>query len=219
MLLIGYGVELEPRLLVGGGNAFSVVLTGQYPGIFSMHPPKTSGARGGVFDSLFQPFTQNDGFTMPFPSPLVVHAKKQPGASFREVATIAAPVVTTSPVELGPRDESAAAPGDAQRTVGVAVEGTIRSAYNAEVSTGNARILVLSSAQFLANPYLRAVPEKGTPGDSPEATDERQTLQSHAGTHVTVYMAGNMLAFVNSLDWLAREDLPLLCRRPVPNDD
>lgn len=131
--------------------------------------PGTVVARQGThsLDETFPGFFRMEEVVFPFPSTLVPHPDRQPGASLRVVARTSpkATAVTSATVDLKPKRTLVPQGEEAQRATAIAVEGKIRSAFAGRPdpaipapaeSAGKSRLLVVASSQFLANPWARA---------------------------------------------------------------
>jgi ABC-type uncharacterized transport system involved in gliding motility auxiliary subunit len=103
-----------------------------------------------------------------------------------------------------------------QFTVGADVEGTLKSAFAGtpggdlgiavpEESVKPARVFVVASPQFLANPFARsgAGPDMGQYGAMmPNAGGDEQLLMA-AGPYAQQFITGTILVFKNTLDWIS----------------
>ena len=123
-----------------------------------------------------------------------------------------------------------------QRAVAITLEGTLKSAFAGNEASGisapaqskdKSRVLVISAAQFLANPFARA----GNPPPMPPQMammgsmggDEQMMMISQP--YAQQYLTETILALKNSLDWMGgdsdlhrgqrqatRRHEPYLCR-------
>jgi hypothetical protein len=216
-LLDGYGIEMKREAIFDWGQAMVVPMVTQagtkqpvFPGIVIAKHDDALGPDAQTLDSTFTGFFRIDELAFPFPSTLVVHPEKQPGARVTVVAR-------TSPrANVDERESSALALGvdrqptgdAAPRAMAVAVDGTMTSAFGGKQAPG--RLLVVSASQFLANPFARA----GNPPPVPPQmamlgqTGGDEMLQALAGPYAQKYLTYTILSFKNTLDWAtAEEDL------------
>jgi hypothetical protein len=104
-----------------------------------------------------------------------------------------------------------------QFALAASVEGTLKSAF-ADSSGGDkqgveapaesakpARVFVLSSSQFLANPFARAGngPDMGQYGQMMPSLGGDEQLLMIAGPYAQQFITGSILVFKNTLDWLS----------------
>jgi len=190
-----------------------------------------------LLDDSFVPFFRMNREALPFASSLIVHREKQPSIRLRVVARTTPDAVTTSDASIDVLSTSKNVPkGEkAQRDVAVAIEpgccdgraqcsdddpckkGSLQSAFPSgdkmgvdapAESRGPARVLVISSAQFLANPFARS----GNPPDAPTqppATAESggdSELQMVARPYYEQTLAPSLLTLKNTLDWMTGDE-------------
>ena len=105
-------------------------------------------------DSEQPPFIGLRGLAFPYASSLTLARDRQPGATFRVLAqTSRAAVSVHSAYSVSLAATRADGPHE-QRVLAVSIEGELRSAFDDRRAP--ARVLVLSSSQFLTNPLARA---------------------------------------------------------------
>jgi hypothetical protein len=156
---------------------------------------------------------------VPFASSLTLKADKQPGAKMKVVmrSTPAAVHLTGDSADLRPFQKWAPklkGLKQEQFAIGADVEGKLKSAFpdgdKAGVeapaeSTAPARVFVLASSQFLANPLARAGngPDMGQYGAMMPNLGGDEQLLALAGPYTQQYITGSILAFKNTLDWMS----------------
>ncbi len=212
-LLGAYGVQMANEVILDPASAATVPVVGPggtkhtpLPSIPVLGPPN--------LDASFSGFYRLKEVAFPFASPLVVHADKQAGATFRVVASSSKSAVTvsTSPVDLGYTNPSPVRGEHARRAIAVAIEGRLESAFGS-TSTENGRVLVVSSSQFLANPFARA----GNPPPLPPQMEIMgsiggdEDLQRIATPYAERYLTSTILALKNIFDWMGANDDLVAC--------
>ena len=225
-LLDGYGVEMKKEAIMdfGGGLRLPAMnpTTGQQ--VWIMNPPITvlqdddrfDDDETRLLDTKFPAFFRMRQVAFPFSSPLVLHKEKQPEATFKVVARTypRSTVDATDGIPMKFSDKCAEKGPAEQRIVGVTVEGTLKSAFPGGDKMGieapaqskaPSAILVISSSQFLANPFARAgnappMPPQlqmmGPMGGDPE-------LQMFARPYFENYFRPLVMSFKNTLDWMS----------------
>lgn len=196
-LLEGYGVEMKRDAVLDWGRPMQIPLPGSSrllaPAIAIVEP--TGEGASLRLDGTFAPFFRLEELVFPFPSTLVPHPERQPGATIR-VAARTTPNATAEVFEersLAPAEGGNPAGQVAQRAIAISVEGVLTSAFG-QGSGRDARVLVVSSSQFLANPFARAAADGA--GDTPLL----------AQVYAQKYLTAMILVFKNTLDWAADED-------------
>ena len=174
---------------------------------------------------------------LPFASSLVLHREKQPSTRLRIVARTTPDAVTMSDdsIDILPTSKTAPKGEKAQRDVAVAIEpgccdgraqcddddackrGLLKSAFTGgdrmgveapAESKGPVRVLVIASAQFLANPFARS----GNPPDAPPlppttaAPTGDSELQMLARPYYEETLAASLLTLKNTLDWMTGDE-------------
>jgi len=230
-LLDGYGVEMRKDVVLDFGRSFRVgVLTqgglasARIPQILDINDDTRFTGDEQLLDTGFAGFFRLDKVAMPMCSSIVMHCKeKQPDAKECKIVARSTPRSirkTDDSVDLKPFQAWKPKGEWAQYGVAANVEGRLKSAFgggekdgvkaDAQVPEGKAaRVMVISSAQFLANPFARAGngPEMGgqmgmmmpMPGDEQllelSVPYAQQALNPGSG-------GTTILAFKNVLDWL-----------------
>jgi hypothetical protein len=99
-----------------------------------------------------------------------------------------------------------------QKAIAIAVEGTLHAAMGSgegievpNVSKDKSRVLVISSAGFLTNPFARSGAGTELGGQfqmmGPVGGDEQ--LQMISQPYAQKYLTGTILTFKNTLDWMS----------------
>ncbi len=186
-----------------------------------------------LLDKAFAPFFRLDQVGMPFASSLVPHPEKQTSAKLHVVArtTDKATLETGDNLDMKSMVGAKSKGDAAQRVVAVAIEpmccdgtttcgkddackkGIIKSAFSGgdnmgvdapAESKGPSRVLVISSSQFLANPFARS-------GNPPPMPPQMQMMGAMGGDRelqmvARFYYEGSfpwmIMAFKNTLDWM-----------------
>jgi hypothetical protein len=221
-LLAGYGIEMKkdavldiqrsirlPVMTQTGGAAWI-----RAPGIVQVqHDPGAKEAEQ-YLDDGFAPFFRADELSFPFPSTLIAHPDKQPEAKVKVVArtTKKAWSETGDTVDLKIAPNWRPKPPLEQKPIAIAVEGTLHAGMGAgdgvempNVSKEKSRVLVISSAGFLTNPFARSGSGTELGGQfqmmGPVGGDEQ--LQMISQPYAQKYLTGTILAFKNTLDWMS----------------
>jgi ABC-type uncharacterized transport system involved in gliding motility auxiliary subunit len=221
-LLNGYGVEMKKDAVLEWSRslrlpvltAMGTVVSIRAPAIIQAQRDPRFDDEHQLLDDGFAGFFRADEISFPFPSTLVPHADKQPEAKLKVVArtTPASWAETGDTVDLKISPNWRPKPPLDQRAIAIALEGTIKAAMGSgdgvEVPTASkskSRVLVISSAGFLTNPFARSGQGMEMGGQfaqmGPVGGDEQ--LQMMAGPYAQKYLTGTILAFKNTLDWMS----------------
>jgi len=180
--------------------------------VVANHDPRHDDAHR-LIDVRFAGFYRADEISFPFPSTLVLHPEKQPEARSRVVARTTENAIadTSETVDLKRVPSCAAESACGQKAIAAAVEGKLRTAMGSgdgievsSVSKQESRVLVVSSAQFLANPFAST-----GPGKVAGALDDDVADDVVAKAYAQKYLVGTILAFKMTLDWMS-SDVDLL---------
>ena len=217
-LLEGYGIEMKKDVVLDFGRSFRVnmltqggVASARFPQFMEIQDDTRFTGDEQLLDTAFPGFFRIPTVVVPFASSLALHADKQPDAKPRVIArsTPRSTLATGDTVDLKPLQQWTSHIKKAQwaqYAVGATLEGTIKSAFadNQEKSAKSARVMVVSSSQFLANPFARAGngPDMGQFGMAQGMGGDEQLLQL-AGPYASQALTGTILAFKNTLDWLS----------------
>jgi ABC-type uncharacterized transport system involved in gliding motility auxiliary subunit len=171
-----------------------------------------------LIDTGFACLFRVEDVAVPFASSLKLETDKQPGTKMAMVMRSSpfAVHLTGENVDLKPFQKWAGKlKGLQQQQFGVAasVDGTLKTAFPSGDKLGidtpaqsvkPARVFVLSSSQFLANPMARAGngPEMGQFGGMMPNLGGDEQLLMLAGPYAQQYVTGSILVFKNTLDWL-----------------
>ena len=226
-LFDGYGVEMKREVVLDFAGAFrqpAMTQNGQQiwvvaPGITMLTDDGTYEGDEALIDTKFFSFFRMRQIAFPFASPLVVHKDRQPGAELQVVARSnpRSSVDASDNISLKYSDEVKERAPQEQRNLAVAVTGKIKSAFagkgedlgikaNPE-SPSDSRILIVSSSQFLANPFARA----GNPPPMPPQLQMMgpmggdRELQMVARPYLDVAFRPMIFSFKNTLDWMSND--------------
>jgi hypothetical protein len=186
--------------------------------------PRFSGNERLV-DTSFPALFRVQDIAVPLASSLSIKSDKQPGAKL-QVLMRTSPVavhLTGDTADLKPFQKWAPKlKGQQQQQFAIAAEaeGTLKSAFaegdkegvEAPAQSGKpARVFVLASSEFLANPFARAGngPDMGQYGMMMPNLGGDEQLLMIAGPYAQQFITGSILVFKNTLDWLSG-DLDLL---------
>lgn len=223
-LLEGYGIEMKKEAIFDRGRPALMRVATQGQAVLVAHPAVLLAQHDSrmddkeqFLDQSFPGFFRMEELVFPFPSTLVAHAEKQPGATVKVVArtTPRATAATGDSVEMNFQSfrSEIKGQGEGQRAIGVTVEGTIKSAFAGKDAEGIAtppqskdksRLLVISAAQFLANPFARS-------GNAQPMPPQMQMMGAMGGDeelmlisqfYAQQYLTESILAFKNILDWM-----------------
>jgi hypothetical protein len=218
-LLEGYGIELRKDVVLDVKNAYSITVptpSGDVKAPFPQFVSVTDDTRltgdHRLLDTASPLFFRLDELMFPFVSSLVLHKDRQPGAQTLKVLARSSPLSfreTTDSVDLAPFQRwKAHAGGEEQYAIAATVAGRLTSAFAPgdpvvpPRSLASARVFVLASSQFLANPFALA-------GQGPEGQDKEllQLAQHYMTKNVLTAM---ILQLKDTLDWIsARDDLTM----------
>lgn len=237
-LLEGYGIEMRRDVVLDFGRSFRVnVLTqgglaaARVPQILDVQDDTRFTDNETLLDTGFAGFFRLPQVSIPMASSLVLHCKdKQPDADPCKIVGRSTPRSirkTDESVDLKPFQAWKPKGEWAQYGVAADVEGRLKTAYpsgenqgvkaEAQVAEGKkARIAVIASAQFLANPFARS-------GNGPEMGGQMGMMMPMPGDEQLLELAvpyaqqalnpasggTSILAFKNMLDWLTG-DIDLL---------
>jgi ABC-type uncharacterized transport system involved in gliding motility auxiliary subunit len=225
-LLDGYGIEMRKDVVLEFGRPFRVrvdTLTGPrtmiFPQILDVREDTRFTGDETLLDTSFAAFFRIPQASFPFASSLVLHNDKQPqlGDKLRALAhsTPAALRETGDTVDLKPARQWRPKGEFNQQTIAAAAEGKIKSAFPTgdkmgveapAESANNARVLVISSAQFFANPFVRSGqgPDMGQMGQMGMMMGGMgdEFLNAIAGPYVQLIGTTFILQTKNLLDWM-----------------
>ena len=224
-LLPGYGIEMKKDAVFDHGAQFRIPVMTQmggmawirHPGIAHVINDPRFAEEEKLLDTSFPAFFRQDEIMFPFPSSLVILRDKQPaGVDIKVVArtTPASNVVSADTVDMALKDQFEPKPPFEQRIVAASAEGKLKSAFAGKPGDGveapaeakaSSRVLVISSAQFITNPFAYA-------GNAPEMQGQmamfggmggNQELLMIANPYAQKYLTATILSLKNTLDWMS----------------
>lgn len=196
-LLAKYGVDMQIASVLDARAGLMVPLGGGHPPNVTLRVPSIVHVdqQAATVDSDSPIFFRLEELAVPFASPLLPHGERQPDAKL-SVLLQSSPDASTNDAARQKVQFGAASPARKQRHVlAVALEGRLKSAFGDTRSAANARLLVVSSSQFLANPYARAIKSGSADPD----------LEARATHYTKKFLTGTILAFKNVLDWMTND--------------
>jgi ABC-type uncharacterized transport system involved in gliding motility auxiliary subunit len=224
-LLDGYGLEMRKDVLLEFGRPFRVNVytqggpaTARFPPLLDVRDDFRFTGEEQLLDTSFAAFFRIQQIPFPFASSVVIHRDKQPNVANDKFKVIARTTPRTvreqgDTVELKPLRQWRPKGEFSQYNIAASIEGKLKSAFPTgdkmgveapAESTNTARVLVISSAQFFANPFARAgngpdMPMQGMPmgmgGD--------EMLQQLAMPYAQQVLTNTILVFKNLLDWVS----------------
>jgi ABC-type uncharacterized transport system involved in gliding motility auxiliary subunit len=218
----GYGIEMKKDAIfdVASSMQFPMITqTGvpvwfRYPSILQVHHDSRWSDDQQMLDDSFPVFFRSRELVFPYASTLVSHAEKQPEAKLKVLARTSdrASVETTDSVELKPSSTWKPKPPVSQKALAISVEGTLKAAMGPgddvdvpAASKDKSRVLVVSSSQFLTNPFARAGAGQEMGGQfgmmGPIGGDEQ--LQAIAEPYAQRFLNPAIVCLKNALDWLS----------------
>ena len=226
-LMSGYGIEMRKDAVIDFGRPFRVAMMtpggaqwARFPPVIDAHDdPRFSAEKNEqLLDTSFPAFFRIAPIAFPFSSSLAIHRDKQP-----EIATEKFKVIArTTPrsqrrvgdtVDLKLLQRWAPQKGEfTQYDLAASVEGKLKSSFSGADKMGvnipdkaenPARILVIASSQFFANPFARAGngPDmQGMPMGMPPMGDE--LLQQFGQYYAQQILTNTILVAKNLMDWV-----------------
>ena len=221
-LLDGYGITLNKDVVLDFGRSFRLsiltqggVASARFPNVPDVQDDSRFTGNEQLLDTAFPGFFRIPELVFPMASSLTLHADKQPEAKMSVVArsTPRSIVEKGDTVDLTPMKKWAPKGEWQQFALAAQVEGPLKSAFLTgdkqgveapEKSKSPARVFVVSSSEFLANPFARAGNGQEMGGQfggmGPMGGDEK--LLQLAGPYAQQALTQTILAFKNTLDWL-----------------
>jgi hypothetical protein len=224
-LLAGYGIDANKDVVLDLWHHVRVIVPtmggmagAELQQVLDVQDDPRFQGKEQLVDTTFACLFRVPELAVPFASSLTLKADKQPGATMKVVmrSTPSAVHLTGDTADLKPFQKWASKiKGLKQDQFAIAadVEGTLKSAFPEgdkqgvdapAQSTKPARVFVLSSSQFLANPLARAGngPDMGQYGMMMPNLGGDEQLLALAGPYTQQYITGSILVFKNTLDWL-----------------
>ncbi|APS00971.1 hypothetical protein BCY86_08500 [Pajaroellobacter abortibovis] len=229
-LMNGYGIEIGKDVILDFGRSFRVnmltqggIASARFPQFLDVQDDARFLGNEQLLDVSFPGFFRIPELVVPFASSIVLHPEKQPELTTAKIIARSTPRsvrVQDERVDLRPFQQWRPKGEWAQYGIAAQVEGTIHTAFPSgdkqgietpEKSSAPARIFILASSQFLANPFARAGngPDMPQVGMMPFGGGGDEQLQQLAGPYAQQALTGTILAFKNTLDWLSG-DMDLL---------
>ena len=224
-LLPGYGIKMNKDAVFDHGAQFRIGMPLQGGGFtYIRHPgiahvvsdPRLDNENERPLDTSFAGFFRMEEAIFPFPSSLTLDKSKQPAdVKVAAVArtTPASSVATSDTVDMKLRENWEPKPPQEQRVIAAVAVGKLKSAFAGnpsdavkvpERAPAESRVLVISSSQFLTNPFAYA-------GNGPDLGGQFQMFGAVGGDPqllmfaqpYTKYLTSTILSFKNTLDWMA----------------
>jgi gliding motility-associatede transport system auxiliary component len=221
-LLTGYGLEVSKDVAMDWGRLMRLPMMTQsgnmswvfLPGISQVQYIPGLDDDQQMLDNSFAGFFRIDEIAFPYPSTVTLHADKQPGATLSVVARTSprTTIATGESVDLRPAADLEPKPPFEQRAIAAVAEGKLKRAMEPadgiEIpadSAQEARVLVIASGQFLANPFARAGkgPDLGPQFAMMGNIGGDEMLQAISQPYAQKYLTNTILAFKNTLDWMS----------------
>jgi ABC-type uncharacterized transport system involved in gliding motility auxiliary subunit len=224
-LLEGYGITINKDAVLDRLRRVQVMVptaggiaAADFPQFLQVQDDPRYAGEDQLVDTSFPALFRVSDIAVPFASSLALKRDKQPGAKLHVVmrTTPRAVRLTGESADLKPFQKWAPklkGLQDQQFAIGAAAEGTLKTAFPEGDKQGveapaqsahPARVFVLSSAQFLANPLARAGngPDMGQYGMMMPNLGGDEQLLMIAGPYAQQFITGTILVFKNTLDWL-----------------
>jgi ABC-type uncharacterized transport system involved in gliding motility auxiliary subunit len=225
-LLDGYGISMTKDVVLDRGRCVRVVVPTvgglaqpEFPAMLEIQDDPRFTANERLIDTSFPALFRVQDIAVPLASSLTLKGDKQPGATLK-VLMRTSPVathLTGETVDLKPFQKWAGKlKGQQQQQFAIAaeVDGTLKSAFQEGDKQGvdappqsarPARVFVLASSEFLANPFARAGngPDMGQYGMMMPNLGGDEQLLMIAGPYAQQFITGSILVFKNTLDWLS----------------
>jgi ABC-type uncharacterized transport system involved in gliding motility auxiliary subunit len=224
-LLDGYGIEMRKDVLEDFGRPFRVGVwtqggpqTARFPAILDVHDDYRFTGDEQLLDTGFPAFFRIQQIAFPFTSSLVIHRDKQPDIAPDKFKVIARSTPRTlretgDNIDLKPLRQWRPKGEFSQFNIAASVEGKLKSAFAGQdkmgveapaVAQNTARVLVISSSQFFANPFARAgnAPDMGQMGAMMPNMGGDEMLQQLAMPYAQQIVTNMILVAKNTLDWV-----------------
>jgi ABC-type uncharacterized transport system involved in gliding motility auxiliary subunit len=223
-LLEGYGITLNKDVVLDFGRSFHVnmltqggIASARFPTMLDVQDDSRFSGNETLLDTAFPGFFRLQELVFPMASSVTIHPEKQPEAKMSVVArsTPRSIVETGDTADLNPFKRWTPKGQWAQYPIAAQAEGTLHTAFPSgdkmgveapDKSAKTARIFLVSSSQFLTNPFARAgngmeMNQFGM--NMPVGGDEK--LQQLAGPYAQGALTQTILAFKDTLDWLSND--------------
>ncbi len=223
-LLDGYGIELRKDVVIDYGRAFRIAMMTnggaaniRFPQMLDVQDDPSFTGEQQFLDTSFAAFFRLPSVAMPFVSSLVIHREKQPDIDPKNFKIVARSTPRSvreegETVDLQPFRQWRPKGTFEQSGIAATVEGTLKTAFPEGDKMGvdrpdraekPARVLIIASSQFLANPFARAgngqdMQQMGM--QMPMGGDEQ--LQQISQPYAQSALTNTILSFKNTLDWV-----------------
>jgi ABC-type uncharacterized transport system involved in gliding motility auxiliary subunit len=225
-LLDGYGIEMRKDALLEFGRPFRVNVftqggpqTMRFPPLHDVRADFRFTGDEQLLDDGFAAFFRINQVPFPFASSLVIHRDKQPDvtdpAKFKVLARTTPKTLreTGDTIDMKPMRQWRPKGEFSQFNLAATIEGKLKTAFPAgdkmgveapAASANTARVLVISSSQFFANPFARAGngPDMGQMGGMMPGGGGDEMLQQLAMPYAQQILTNTILVFKNMLDWV-----------------
>jgi hypothetical protein len=221
-LLAGYGIEMQKDAVFDTASPVQfpmITQTGvpvwfRWPSIVQAHHDSRWSDDHQMLDDSFPAFFRARELAFPFPSTLVPHPDKQPEAKLKVLARTSerASVETGDTVDMKITSSWRPKPPVSQKAIAISVEGTLKAAMGTgdgvdvpAASKGPSRVFVISSSEFLTNPFARSGAGQDMGGQfgmmGPIGGDEQ--LQAISEPYAQRFLNPAIVCLKNTLDWLS----------------
>ena len=224
-LLKGYGVDVAKDVAMDWGRVMRIPMMTQsgnvnwvfLPGLAQVQYIPGLAEDQQMLDNSFAGFFRIEELAFPYPSSITLLADKQPNATLKVVARTSprTTIATGETVDLKPSPDVDAKPPFEQRAIAVVVEGKLKRGTEASKETegfdvpaeaaGDARVFVVGTGHFLTNPFARSGsgPDLGPQFAMMGNIGGDEMLQALSQPYAQKYLTATILAFKNTLDWMA----------------
>ncbi len=225
-LLDGYGVAMSKDVVLDLWRRVRVVVPTMgglaqpdFPQMLEVQDDPRFTGKEQLIDTSFPALFRSQDMAVPFVSSLSLKTEKQPDAKMRVVMRSSpfAVHLTGDSADLKPFQKWASKLKGLQQqqfAIGADVEGTLKTAFPEGDKQGveapaqsakPARVFVLASSQFLANPFARAGngPDMGQYGNMMPNLGGNEELLTVAAPYTQQFITASILVFKNTLDWLS----------------
>lgn len=218
-LLSGYGVNMKRNALLDFRSHLALhtpSLTGNdalvvHTGILRLNADSREKDEW-LIDATFAGFFRMQELTFPYPSSLELQREKQPAnVAIQVVARSSSRTVALEGerVDMKLRTIWEPSPPLAQHVIAAAVTGSLKSAFSAQIAARSSRVLVISSSQFLTNPFAFSGNGPDTEGQvrhgEGEASGGDPVLQALANLYAKSYLTNTIVAVKSILDWMTMD--------------
>ena len=225
-LLDGYGIEMRKDALLEFGRPFRVNVftqggpqTMRFPPLLDVRDDFRFTGDEALLDTGFAAFFRITQVPFPFSSSLLLHRDKQPEvtdpAKFKVLARTTPKTLreTGDTIDMKPMRQWRPKGEFSQFNIAAEIEGKLHTAFPAgdkmgvdapAAAAGTARVLVISSSQFFANPFARAGngPDMGQMAQMMPGAGGDEMLQQLAMPYAQQILTNTILVFKNMLDWV-----------------